>query len=138
MVHRTAGGQVIDMNRIRLQNENAITVGNTNTNARGDRLGAGGQIVKKRDDIMRENLKRQQGSPLTNLPSSASAAAPAAFSIDPDPVVEELPPVPGIENEAEHYNEALAKSLALAERLKEQRKLQDEASNQTKPDSQQP
>ena len=128
MAHRTAGGQIIDINRIRLQNENAITVGNTSTNARGDRLGAGGQIVKKRDDIMRENLKRQQGSPLTNLPSSASPT----FSIDPDPVAEELPPVPGIENETQVYNEALAKSLALADRLKEQRKLQDESTNQTK------
>lgn len=50
-------GQMIDMDRLRLANESVIAVGNTKTNARGDQLGAGGQVVKTRAQIQQDYYK---------------------------------------------------------------------------------
>jgi hypothetical protein len=56
-VRRTAMGQSIDMDRLRLANESVIAVGNTRSNARGDQLGAGGQVVKTRAQIQQDYYK---------------------------------------------------------------------------------
>jgi hypothetical protein len=47
-------GKKIDIDAIRLKNETVIAVGNMKVNARGDQLGAGGKIVKTRDQLMKE------------------------------------------------------------------------------------
>lgn len=52
--HRTMRGTIIDMDRIRAENEFETAVGNANMNARGDILGPGGKIVKTREDLMKE------------------------------------------------------------------------------------
>ena len=39
------------MDPLRKRNELEIAVGNAQVNARGDELGAGGKIVKKREDV---------------------------------------------------------------------------------------
>jgi hypothetical protein len=59
--HRTARGTAIDMDRIRLANEHTIAVGNMKVNARGDQLGAGGKIIKTRQQIMAEKNKLHKG-----------------------------------------------------------------------------
>ena len=53
-IHRSARGDAVDMDMIRLSNESTIAIGNMKTNARGDQLGAGGQVVKTRGEIMQE------------------------------------------------------------------------------------
>jgi hypothetical protein len=55
--HRTARGKAIDMESLRLANENTIAVGNMKVNARGDELGFGGKVVRSRKDVMEENYK---------------------------------------------------------------------------------
>ena len=55
--HRTVRGVPIDMDRIRLANEQTIAVGNMKVNARGDQLGAGGKVIKTRQQIMAEKNK---------------------------------------------------------------------------------
>jgi len=52
--HRTARGEIVDMDMVRLANEETIAIGNMKTNARGDRLGAGGQVIKTKSEIMQE------------------------------------------------------------------------------------
>jgi hypothetical protein len=59
--HRTARGIPVDMDRIRLANETAIAVGNMKVNARGDQLGAGGKVIKTRQQIMAEKNKLHKG-----------------------------------------------------------------------------
>ena len=49
-IHYTMQGKAIDFDAMRTANEKTVAVGNTNTNARGDTLGKGGKIVKKRDE----------------------------------------------------------------------------------------
>lgn len=53
-VYRTARGAELDMGRLINQNELAIAVGNAGVNARGDKLGPGGKIVKRREEIIAE------------------------------------------------------------------------------------
>lgn len=54
IIHKTARGKQVDMNRLMTQNELAVAVGNVRVNARGDELGPGGNIIRKREDIMKE------------------------------------------------------------------------------------
>lgn len=53
-VYRTANGKNIDMDLLRQRNELTPAVGNSRVNARGDELGPGGKIVRKREDILKE------------------------------------------------------------------------------------
>jgi hypothetical protein len=52
--YRTMQGKEIDFDKLRMKNEMALAVGNVRMNARGDELGPGGKIVRKKDDIMTE------------------------------------------------------------------------------------
>jgi len=53
-VYRSMQGKEVDMNKLVMQNEMTPAVGNVKVNARGDELGPGGKIVRKREDILRE------------------------------------------------------------------------------------
>ena len=47
-------GKEVDMEKLIRQHELMPAVGNVRVNARGDELGPGGQIVRKREDIVAE------------------------------------------------------------------------------------
>lgn len=47
-------GKPVDMETLRTRNETTIAVGNELMNARGDRLGPGGKIIKKRNEVVAE------------------------------------------------------------------------------------
>lgn len=47
-------GKNVDMERIALENQKAIAIGNVKYNARGDILGKGGKIEKTREEIVKE------------------------------------------------------------------------------------
>jgi hypothetical protein len=53
--YRTANGKQVDIETLSLQNETVIAVGNMSVNARGDQLGAGGKIVRTREEVMKEH-----------------------------------------------------------------------------------
>lgn len=53
-VYRSMQGKEVDLNRLMNQNELTMAVGNVRVNARGDELGAGGQIVRRREELLRE------------------------------------------------------------------------------------
>ncbi len=53
-IYKSANGQVIDLDLLRQQGELTPAVGNAKVNARGDLLGPGGQIVKTRDEVLRD------------------------------------------------------------------------------------
>ena len=53
-LYRSAQGRPVDMDKLRLINEETIAVGNMKVNARGDELGPGGQITRSRNEIMRD------------------------------------------------------------------------------------
>ena len=47
-------GKEVDMEKLNLQNELLPAVGNAKMNARGDVIGAGGKIVKTREELLAE------------------------------------------------------------------------------------
>jgi len=54
-VYKSFQGKQIDMDLLRKKNELTPAVGNARVNARGDELGPGGQIIKKREDVVAEH-----------------------------------------------------------------------------------
>jgi hypothetical protein len=87
--HRTARGIPLDMDRIRLANETTIAVGNMKVNARGDQLGAGGKIIKTRQQIMAEKNKLHKGpiaDDFTEIAESMDDVVQETVTIDiPEP-----------------------------------------------------
>ena len=60
-LHRSANGKIVDMDLLRQKNELTPAVGNARVNARGDELGPGGKIIRKREDIMKEYYASNPG-----------------------------------------------------------------------------
>lgn len=52
--YRSMQGKEVDMHKIVMQNEMTVAVSNVKVNARGDELGPGGKIIRKREDLLRE------------------------------------------------------------------------------------
>jgi len=63
---RSMQGKEIDMEKLVRQHELMPAVGNVRVNARGDELGPGGKIVRKREDVIAEyyedNPKAKKGA----------------------------------------------------------------------------
>ena len=53
-VYTSVRGKEVDMEKLSLRNETEIAVGNAKLNARGDEIGAGGKIVKTREQILQD------------------------------------------------------------------------------------
>lgn len=56
-VYRTANGKEFNMDQFRQKNELSPAIGNIKVNGRGDELGPGGRIIKKRNEILNEYYK---------------------------------------------------------------------------------
>ena len=52
--YRTMQGREIDLDKLRNRNETVLAVGNSRVNGRGDEIGPGGKIIRKREDVMAE------------------------------------------------------------------------------------
>lgn len=61
-VVKTMQGKILDMEKLQLKNELTPAVGNVKVNARGDELGPAGQIIRKREDIMKEYYSKNKRS----------------------------------------------------------------------------
>ena len=60
-VYKSMQGKQIDMDLLRKRNEMTPAVGNARVNARGDELGPGGQIVRKKEDLLKEYYENSKG-----------------------------------------------------------------------------
>ena len=78
-VYRTMQGKTIDMDLLRKKNELTPAVGNARVNARGDVLGAGGKIVKKREDVVKDYYGAQ---PVANERGSRKQAEPTVVETE--------------------------------------------------------
>ena len=85
--HRSMRGKNVDMDLLRKRNELTPAVGNARVNARGDELGPGGQIIKKREDVVSEHYAQtgvaqeatgRTNAPVADTPVAAPVAAPVA------------------------------------------------------------
>jgi hypothetical protein len=56
--HISMKGKEIDMEKMMLRNELLPAVGNARVNARGDEIGAGGKIVRTKEQILQDYYKK--------------------------------------------------------------------------------
>jgi hypothetical protein len=86
MAYKSMQGKEIDLDKLRLRNETTVAVGNARVNARGDQLGPGGKIIKKREDLMAEYSIHPDA-----VPAGAKTVAQPAPQ-----VIAELTPTPKV------------------------------------------
>ena len=60
-VYKSANGKTVDMDLLRQKNELTTAVGNARVNARGDELGEGGKIIRKKEDILADYYASNPG-----------------------------------------------------------------------------
>lgn len=72
-VYRSANGKTVDMDLLRQKHELTPAVGNARVNARGDELGAGGKIIRKKEEVMKEYYDNNSGVKLEQPVSKDNA-----------------------------------------------------------------
>lgn len=89
MGYRTMQGREIDLEKLIQQNELMPAIGNMRVNARGDELGAGGQILRRREEVTSEYYEN------TNAPAQrkSTPATTPVVEVVAAPVVETEPEV---------------------------------------------
>ena len=60
-MYRTMQGRMVDIDQLRSANESVQAVGNMNVNARGDVLGANGQVVTPKAQVIRKYYEQPKG-----------------------------------------------------------------------------
>lgn len=58
--YRTMRGKAIDMDLLQQRNELTPAVGNARVNARGDELGPGGKIIRKKEQVIKDYYKAEE------------------------------------------------------------------------------
>jgi len=82
-IYRTARGKEIDMIKLIQQNEMAVAVGNANVNARGDKLGPGGKIVQRREEILTQSAGSIPAPAVVTTPVATPKPAPVVTAPSP-------------------------------------------------------
>lgn len=78
-IYKTMQGREIDMDALLAQNETMPAIGNQKVNARGDELGKGGKIVRKREDVVAEYYEdNPNAAPQYVAPAPVTTPAPVA------------------------------------------------------------
>lgn len=88
-IYKTAMGKTVDLDALRLANENEIAIGNMRTNARGDELGPGGRVVKTRAQIMADYHKLH--TPIVEDPPTDIPQVKKPTGKLKTPIVQEVP-----------------------------------------------
>ena len=60
-MYRTMQGRMVDIDQLRAANESVQAVGNMNVNARGDVLGANGQVVTPKAHVIKKYYEQPKG-----------------------------------------------------------------------------
>lgn len=56
-LYTSVRGKEVDMEKLQLRHETVPAVGNAKMNARGDEIGAGGQVIRTREQILQDYYK---------------------------------------------------------------------------------
>ena len=76
--YRTMNGRSVDMDKLRSQNELTPAVGNMKVNARGDELGAGGKIIRTREQIVSSYYESNpKATPDADVPTTEPVQQPS-------------------------------------------------------------
>jgi len=89
-MYRTMQGRMVDIEKLRAANESVQAVGNMNVNAKGDVLGAGGQVVTPKEKIIKKYYEQPKGrvddTPTKGKPMPAPKTPPKKSVLKMTPV----------------------------------------------------
>ena len=74
-IYKSANGKNIDLDLLISRNELTPAVGNAKVNARGDELGPGGQIVRKKENVLKDYYTQQPGMADESVSTQTPAVA---------------------------------------------------------------
>lgn len=66
-IYTTANGKHIDLDLLISRNELTPAVGNARVNARGDELGPGGKIIRKKEDVLKDYYEKSSPPKAENV-----------------------------------------------------------------------
>lgn len=98
MVYRSMKGKEVDIEKLMRQNELMPAIGNMNVNARGDELGPGGVIVRRREDVVAEYYSTNPNAAVKI--AELKVAAPTVLTEDM-PVAPAMPAAKSKKNQIE-------------------------------------
>lgn len=88
-VYKSMQGKSVDMDLLRQRNELTPAVGNARVNARGDELGPGGKIIKKREDVLAEYYRDHPQAVPDEVPGQGVAQTDEETQVAQTKVAEE-------------------------------------------------
>lgn len=106
-VYTTAQGKQIDIESLRVANEETIAVGNMKVNARGDKLGAGGRIKETRNQTQDSYNRLSTPVPINTTEVVHQQIKSGAKMTQGAPMPEPQPEVP-----AEEINEQIVEPVS--------------------------
>ena len=90
--YRTMQGKIVDLEKLAAKNELVPAVGNIPVNARGDELGPGGRIIRKREDIVAEYYdKNTNFTPIENRVRKPVEVTVPQQIVNVDPIPAPMP-----------------------------------------------
>ena len=89
-MYRTMQGRMVDIEKLRAANESVQAVGNMNVNAKGDVLGAGGQVVTPKEKIIQKYYEQPKGMVSDTPTKSKPMPAPKTETVK---TVQKMTPV---------------------------------------------
>ncbi len=94
-MYRTMQGRMVDIEKLRAANETVRAVGNMSVNARGDVLGPGGEVVTKKETVMKKYYEQPRGrvDDTPARPTQVRKPEPAPQK----PQVQKMSPTPKVE-----------------------------------------
>jgi hypothetical protein len=108
-VYRTARGKQVDLDLLISRNELTPAVGNHRVNARGDELGQGGKIVRKREDVLKDYYQAQPGmrdeTVLSSDANITQAEQEEFEAFDEEPIIEKPVEKPKAKSKADPLDE---------------------------------
>lgn len=75
-IYKSANGKNIDLDLLISRNELTPAVGNAKVNARGDELGPGGKIIRKKEDILKDYYEKSTGVKSESVVRTSNRAEP--------------------------------------------------------------
>jgi hypothetical protein len=82
-IYKSMQGKQVDMDLLRQKNELTPAVGNARVNARGDELGPGGKIIKKREDVLADFYRDNPQNTVQDEAPVRKEAQPVAEEVAP-------------------------------------------------------
>ena len=89
-MYRTMQGRMVDIEKLRAANESVQAVGNMNVNAKGDVLGAGGQVVTPKEKIIQKYYEQPKGM-VSDTPTKGKPMP--APKVEPVKTVQKMTPI---------------------------------------------